>query len=355
MKLIHISPAFILALSLVGCGASSHYMQDDVYATRTPVVPLGTDMRDETDYAVYAYKREHTEENVQYTNNTNRNWQNNTRFGFGTYSMFPGSGFYMGYSTYPYFAPGYYAYNSYPYYEPTYGGYSPYMYGQGMYVNYYGNPYFNYGMNYGAYSPFGYSAWGNPYYNNYYNYYGYNNYYGGGYYGNYVSYHSTEKPFTGMAHTSAGTVTRSAIPSPNVNYGNQPRMIRANTNRVDQAVTRTTVSGPVSNGGTSPRRVATQTAVNNTPIRPAVPGSGGSGTNPVNNGRPSVERGNTVNNRVNTNDTYRTNGTIRNSSQGTSPSNGGSVRTSSPGGGNGGGVRGGSTGSSRGNSGGIRR
>ena len=48
-------------VSLTGCGSSEHFMQDDVYNTRTPIMPPGTDLNDVTDYATFVAKKEQTE------------------------------------------------------------------------------------------------------------------------------------------------------------------------------------------------------------------------------------------------------------------------------------------------------
>jgi hypothetical protein len=155
-----------LITSLVGCNTSEHFMQDDVYNTRTPIMPLGTDLNDVTDYATFVAKKEQTEktEKVAYVAPRqfyDNNYYNQYRFyGYSPYNYNQGMGYY-GYGT-SYFGYG----NQGMFIGPHFGlGYSPY------YSNY---PYGGYSNYYDYYHP----------YNNYYNNgYGYSNYYGGSYYG----------------------------------------------------------------------------------------------------------------------------------------------------------------------------
>lgn len=184
---------------LASCGSSEHFLQDDVYNTRTPIMPPGTDLNDVTDYATFVAKKEQSETPERTTYVSPRQYTDyfyNSQYiyyGYAPFAMMTGIGYY-----------GYNAYNGF------YSGYHPYGYG--------------YGYSYGMGSPFyptvgfgGYYGGGyNPYYaGNYYGgypYYG-NGYYGNGYGGSYYyggSYTPKSKPNTpdniGSAHagTSAG-------------------------------------------------------------------------------------------------------------------------------------------------------
>jgi len=172
------SGAFIGAIVLLSsCSTSEHFMQDDVYNTRTPLMPPGTDLNDVTDYATFVAKKEQSETPERTTYVSPRQYNDyfyNSQYvyyGYSPYMAMTGIGYYGYngyngyYSSHPYFNSGY-GYGS-PFY-PTVGfggyyggGYNPYYAG-----NYYygGNPYPGYGYGYG----YGY---GSPYYSGNQNWY----------------------------------------------------------------------------------------------------------------------------------------------------------------------------------------
>ncbi|MDR0801992.1 hypothetical protein [Fluviicola sp.] len=186
--------------SQAGCGTSEHFMQDDVYNTRTPVMPVGTDLNDVTDYAAFVAKKEQTQTQERTTYVSPRDYRDYfyySQFMYYRYSPFamnPGLNYYGYQSSYSGFGNGFYSSIGFG----NYYGYNPY--GYNPYGGYYGYPYHSSGY----YDPY----WNSPYYNNYYygNYYGGNYYgYGGGYYGG--SYTQKGKPNTGgnLANIHAGT------------------------------------------------------------------------------------------------------------------------------------------------------
>lgn len=189
--------------SLASCGTTSeHFMQDDVYNTRTPVMPPGTDLNDVTDYATFVAKKEQsaTPEKTAYVSQRDYRdyfyYSQFMNYGYSPYSMNPGLS-YFGYGG-PYSGFG----NSY-YSSIGFGNYYNYNpYGYNPYGGYYGYPYHSYSYG-GYYDPY----WNSPYYNNAY----YGNYYGPGYYGYYYgggsSFTQQSKPNTGanLSNMHAGT------------------------------------------------------------------------------------------------------------------------------------------------------
>lgn len=144
-KVLKFGVYFGVTLSLAGCGASEHFMQDDVYNTRTPMMPPGTDLNDVTDYATFVAKKEQNETSEQTAYVSPRQYND----------LFYNSQFvYYGYSPYaPITGISYFGYSNY--YRPVYGyfgngmGYSinPYGYSSAYYSNPYmiGYPQYSYG------------------------------------------------------------------------------------------------------------------------------------------------------------------------------------------------------------------
>jgi hypothetical protein len=147
-----------IAASLAGCGTSEHFMQDDVYNTRTPIMPPGTDLNDVTDYATYVAKKEQTEAPAERTTYVSPRQYNdyfyNSQYifyGYSPYSSLTGLGYY-GYSGYNH--PNGYGFGNNLYPPIGFGSY--YNYGYNPY-GYYGNPY------YGGYGPvYGNTSWHTP-------------------------------------------------------------------------------------------------------------------------------------------------------------------------------------------------
>ena len=175
-KVLKIGICVGVVTSLASCGTSEHFMQDDVYNTRTPVMPPGTDLNDVTDYATFVAKKEQTEtppERTAYVSPRDyRDFFYYSQFmyyGYPPYAIAPGLS-YVGYgypNHYSGFGNGYYSSIGFG----NFYGYNPYGY----------NPYGGYYGTYG-YNPYGYGY--NPYWNSsYYNNFGGGGYYGGGYYG----------------------------------------------------------------------------------------------------------------------------------------------------------------------------
>ncbi len=146
-KVLKLGLYFGVAVSVVSCGTSEHFMQDDVYNTRTPMMPPGTDLNDVTDYATFVAKKEQTETPQQTAYVSPRQYND----------LFYNSQFaYYGYSPYaPVTGISYYGYSNY--YRPTYGMYFSNgigsMYPYGYSSAYYANPYM---LGYGQ------SSYGNP-------------------------------------------------------------------------------------------------------------------------------------------------------------------------------------------------
>ncbi|WP_300665144.1 hypothetical protein [Fluviicola sp.] len=213
--------------SLVSCGTSEHFMQDDVYNTRTPVMPPGTDLNDVTDYATFVAKKEQTEtppERTTYVSPRDyRDFFYYSQFmyyGYSPYAMTPGLS-YIGYgypNHYSGFGNGYYASIGFG----NYYNYNPY--GYNPYGGYYG----------GGYNPYGYNPyWNAPYYNNYGGgYYGGGYYGGGNYYGGGYTYTQKGKPNTGgnLSNAHAGTSGGRMGSSSNGEIINYPHKMMINPN-----------------------------------------------------------------------------------------------------------------------------
>ena len=158
-KVLNYGVCLGIVASLVGCGTSEHFMQDDVYNTRTPIMPPGTDLNDVTDYATYVAKKEQTEAPAERTAYVSPRQYNdyfyNSQYlfyGYSPYSSLSGLGYY-GYGGY-YHPNGYYFGNNL---YPSIGFGSYYNYGYNPY-GYYGNPY--YGGGYGQW--YGNTSWHTP-------------------------------------------------------------------------------------------------------------------------------------------------------------------------------------------------
>jgi hypothetical protein len=293
-----------VAVSLAGCSSSEHFMQDDVYNTRTPIMPPGTDLNDVTDYATFVAKKEQTEVPQERTTYVSQRQY---------YDYFYNSQYiFYGYSPYsPITGMGYYGYSNF---------YTPY-YGMG----------YGYGYNgFGNSHPYGYSsAYGNPYY-----YYPY----GQSYYGNTSWYAPVSKPgstpgnlSSAHAGTSAGRLGSSN--SGTVYYEN--KLIAKPSNRGFATTGRNTGinSSPVINNTGGSGRVSTAASRPRESVRPVVAGRSSTST---------VDRSGTYNrsgsnpgvtNRSSENRTINTNSGTRTSSPATrSGSSGGSVSSPSSGG-----------------------
>lgn len=143
-------------VSLAGCSSSEHFMQDDVYNTRTPIMPPGTDLNDVTDYATFVAKKEQTEVPQERTTYVSQrqyyDYFYNSQYvfyGYSPYSPITGLGYY-GYSNFytPYYFMGYgygYGYNGFG---------NPHPYG---YSSAYINPYYPYGQ-----SSYWNTSWNSP-------------------------------------------------------------------------------------------------------------------------------------------------------------------------------------------------
>ncbi len=172
-----------VAISLAGCSTSEHFMQDDVYNTRTPIMPPGTDLNDVTDYATFVARKEQTQTPDKTTYVSPRQYNDyfyNSQYiyyGYSPYGALTGLGYY-GYGNY------YSTYNNGIFYPSI--GFSSYYGGSG---NYYYHPYNGYYYGSNPYSP----------------YYGYGGYYSG----NSYSYTPISKPNTGgnIGNAHAGTAT----------------------------------------------------------------------------------------------------------------------------------------------------
>lgn len=256
-----------LVVSLAGCSASEHFMQDDVYNTRTPIMPPGTDLNDVTDYATFVAKKEQTEIPQERTTYVSPRQYNDyfynsqyVYYGYSPFSTMTGIGYY-GYNGYN----GYYASN---YYHPMMGyGYGNAFYPTIGFGGYYGggyNPYYAGNYYYGGNSIYGY---GNPYNS----------------YGNTSSWYTPiSKPNTGgnlsnahagtsagrMGSTTNGTIVsyhNQLIAKPSTGFSGVGRNTQVNSSpvvnnggRVSNAGTRPTAR-PVSTGRTSTTERSTDT------------------------------------------------------------------------------------------------
>ncbi len=293
-----------LAISLAGCSTSEHFMQDDVYNTRTPIMPPGTDLNDVTDYATFVAKKEQNQAQEKTAYVSPRQYND-------------------------------YFYNS----QYIYYGYSPYgaltglgYYGYGNYYSTINNGFFYPSIGFSSY----YGGGG------YYNYHPYNGYYGwnpygyGGYYsGNSYSYTPISKPNTGgnMSNAHAGTAAGrmgSTINGGIVNYQN--KLIAKPTNSRFTGVGRNTTvnSSPVVSSGRHTSVSSRETVRPVSPGRTSVPTERTTGTYRRMESNPSPG-----NRTINTNSTPRTSSpTIRSGGN-----SGGSVSSPGSGGSRSGGRR----------------
>lgn len=293
-----------VVVSLAGCSTSEHFMQDDVYNTRTPIMPPGTDLNDVTDYATFVAKKEQTETSEKTTYVSPRQYNDyfyNSQYvyyGYSPYGALTGLGYY-GYGNY------YNPYNNGMFYPSI--GFGSY-YGGGGYYNY--HPYNGYYYGSNPYNP----------------YYGYGGYYSGTSY----SYTPIGKPNTGgnlgnaHAGTSAGrmgSTTNGGI----VNYQNK-LIVKPTTPGFSEVGRNTSInSSPVVTSG---RNSSTRET-----IRPISPGRTSVPTERTITGTyrrvESTPNSGSNNRTINTNSTPRTSSpTFRSSG-----SSGGSVSSPSSGGG----------------------
>ncbi|AEA45533.1 hypothetical protein [Fluviicola taffensis] len=336
-----------LTTMLVSCGTSEHFMQDDVYNTRTPIMPLGTDLNDVTDYATYVAKKEQIEktEQVAYVSPRqfyDNGYYNQYRFyGYSPYSSMQGIGYY-GYGN-SYLGYG----NQGMFVTPHFGlGYSPY-YGN----NPYAGGYYNYHNPYNPYNPyspyFGHDPYGYSYEN------GFNNGYYSPNYNNGSWGTPSSKPNTGNRNSnmSAGLSGggRSSANNGAVIYPHKSAIAPGNnTERAGRVLTTRSNNGPAVNSGTtqpvsSSRRNA---AVRPGSVsRPTVTNTQGSmDQQGINNPRtpnttPSVNRSNTPVRTINTPSNNNSTPTRSSSPTIRSGGGGGNVSTPSGGGGRAGGRR----------------
>ena len=294
-------------VSLAGCGSSEHFMQDDVYNTRTPIMPPGTDLNDVTDYATFVAKKEQTE--IPQERTTYVSPRQYTDYFYNSQYVF------YGYSPYaPITGVGYYGYN-----------------------NFY-TPYYNMGYGYG----YGSNTFGNPYHYGYSTAYPYAYYpYGQSYYGNTSWYTPVSKPGTtpkNLANSHAGTSAGRLGSSTSgiVNYEN--KLIAKPSNRGFAAAGRNTTvnSSPVLNNTGVGGRASATPARPRESVRPVVAG-GRTSTIERSGSYNRSESNPGVSNRSTTSEsrTINTNSNTRTSSptMRSSGSSGGSVSSPSSGGG----------------------
>ena len=297
-------------VSLAGCGSSEHFMQDDVYNTRTPIMPPGTDLNDVTDYATFVAKKEQTEVPQERTTYVSQRQ-------YYDY-LYNSQYFFYGYSPYaPITGVSYYGYNNFytPYYFMGYG------YGYGY--NGFGNPH-----------PYGYSsAYVNPYYP-----------YGQTYYGN-TSWHSPiSKPGSTPGNLSSAHAGTSAGRMGSSNTGTvyyENKLIAKPSNRGFAVNGRNTVanSSPVITNSGSNGRVSATSSRPRESVRPVVAGRTAtterSGTYNRSGSSGISNRSTGENRTMNTNSTTRTSSPTVRSSSGSSgrsvsspsPSSGGGSRS----------------------------
>ncbi|WP_430402048.1 hypothetical protein [Fluviicola sp.] len=316
-KMLKFGVYFGAIASLASCSTSEHFMQDDVYNTRTPIMPPGTDLNDVTDYATFVAKKEQTEAPAERTTYVSPRQY--------TDYFYRSQYIYYGYSPYSSMSGlGYYGYGSY--YHPNGYGYGNNLYPSVGFGSYYGTGYNMYGYN--PYSYYGSS------------YYGGCGYYGQSYpsYGGGSWYTPVSKPNTGsnLSNMHAGTSGGRMGSSTNGGVITYPNQITANPNHGYTGVGRNTNaninSSPV--GIENGRSVST--ATNRASLRPAVsrPSTSGEQTGTYQRvGNPTINSGgNNSNNRTinnSTNSNTRTTPTLRGGSSGgggsvSSPSSGGS-------------------------------
>lgn len=320
MKRIHLFTFGTFLGLFASCGSSEHFMRDDVYATRTPMVPIGTDLRDETDYAAYAYKRDRVEEKIEYQTNQN-NWNN-----FRNSTVIFNNGFIYNRNDFGYLG------------SPTFAILNRHVY---MGLGYWSGPRYYYGVcnvfGYSSVGYYGYTAgYMNPWYYNS-NYYSNNNYWNQNY--GYSYYNQYSKPQATGSSSSSGSISRGLTNKPTVSYGNSPRMIRTSTTQASNTTAiRSTATGTISSGNSTSRSASIN---NNTAVRVSNRGNGTvNASSPSAGTTPGRTSGSSVDHRPIQNNPGRNTG-INNSS----PSRGTSTpRTSSPSGGGGSRPTGGSTG-----------
>lgn len=304
---------FGAVLSLAGCSSSEHFMQDDVYNTRTPIMPPGTDLNDVTDYATFVAKKEQTE--VPQERTTYVSPRQYYDYFYNTQYV------YYGYSPYaPITGLGYYGYSNYytPYYTMGYG------YG----YNGFGNPY-----------PYGYSSAYSQYYHPYYG----GGYYSPSYYGNTSWYTPKSKPgstpgnlSSARAGTSAGRIGSSSngfvayenklMAKPNRNIAGAGRNSTVNSSPVLN--TGNTGSGRAPSTGISPRQSVRPVVAGRTPMPAERSGTYNRAESNPNSGISNRSTG-TSNRTINT-ETRTSTPTVRSSG---SSSSGGRVSSPSSGGG----------------------
>nr|WP_294859943.1 hypothetical protein [uncultured Fluviicola sp.] len=306
--------------SLASCNTSEHFMQDDVYNTRTPIMPPGTDLNDVTDYATFVAKKEQTETAPERTTYVSPR-QYNDYFYNSQY-------IYYGYSPYSSMSGlGYYGYGSY--YHPN-----GYGYGNNFYPS----------MGFGSYYGYGYNTYGyNPYYGYGYNGYG-NSYYGGGYgqsypsYGNSSWYTPVSKPNTGRNLSSAHAGTSGGRMGSTTNNGivSYPNQIMANPNHGYTGVGRNTnaninSSPVVTNNGRSVNSTTNREYLRPSVSRPSTSGqqtgtyqrTGESGINPNGSNNRTFNNSNINTNTRSTTPTIRSGGSSGGGGNVSSPSSGG--------------------------------
>lgn len=214
--------AALLTTTLLSCGVSEKFVQDDVYASRTPLVPIGTDLNDPTDYAAFVQKKERSKENTAYYTPQYGNLSYDNRMPKNFYG--PTGGLSSSYGSWfrSLYYPGYFDhYRSYYLNMGSLNGYPGYF----NYPNYYyGNGLCSYNNMYYYHDLYGY--------NNYFGYgyggYGYGNGYGYGYpmghgYGNGSGYYNSFGQGATYApqskHVNTGNVSSASAGSTTGRYG----------------------------------------------------------------------------------------------------------------------------------------
>ncbi len=158
--------AFLVLILVSSCATSNQWIEDDVYSMKSAIIPIDTDVNDETDYNAFVYKKSTEEKSEIYVDqyNVDRSWNNSfVYFGMNQYRpsfdlcscngrniYYSPSSFHNQYYANMYGCNDFYGYNSgfanngY-FYNPYYGnGYFGNSYGNPYYGNsYYNNPYWN--------------------------------------------------------------------------------------------------------------------------------------------------------------------------------------------------------------------
>lgn len=162
MKIVRFTLIGIGLITVLGsCVGISHVTDDDVYLIKNPVLPVNSEITDESSYENYRYRQNREDFDVYYGNSPNL-WAPQMHW-----SAAYGSGLYYS----PYNNCSVYGYGYHAGYAAAYG-----CYNYGGYGNPFGNPYSPYyNPYYNPYAPFSpYSGVGYGY--NYNNFYGYNSY-----------------------------------------------------------------------------------------------------------------------------------------------------------------------------------